>query len=150
MMKTFWIGIKNRLAHFKSSWDLTSRSVLFHRQGETLQFVVIAHRRGKQILEEADEIPLGDVLNHPKLKPLFAFPRVWRTHFGAALPIEKVQVQEWKSELQNKKQVLQVLPFELSSSLPYPTDQVLFDAVLGRSEAEISTWQVATALKKGY
>jgi len=147
-MKTFWLGIKNRLAEWNSAWDLTGRSVLFHRQGETLQFVVIATRRGKQILEQADEIPLGDIPTHPKLKACFAFPRVWRTRFGAALPLEKAQIQEWKSELKNKKQVLQVLPYELSSSLPYPTDQVLFDSVLGRFEEGMPTWQVATALKK--
>lgn len=147
-MKTFWNGIKKGITQLKTSWKVAKRVVLFSEKEDLIQVVVFVRSSGKLVLEEEHEISPTQIPEHPQLRHLFSFPRVLLTQFGTLLPLEKVQIQEWVSELQKKEQVLKVLPYEFQSQLPSSVDEIIFDSVLGRPDKKNPMWLVATAYKK--
>ncbi len=122
----------------KAAWNLTPRWIVFFREGEKIFFSVF--KKQKEGWRE-------EVSGEGVKKEFFYFPRVLTTRFAAVLPLEKGQVLEWKSPLRDKKKVLQVLPYEMESQLPYPLNEVVLDCLFARKEGEEFVWHVVSVLK---
>jgi len=133
-MTIFWRGINFLL----KAWNLSPRWVVLYRDGETIYSSTFKKRKGEWLLEHS-----GKSLK----EETFCFPRILGTQFAAILPLEKGQVLEWKSPLNDKKKVLKVLPYEMESQFPYPSSEVHFDCVFARKEGDNSVWSVVSVLK---
>lgn len=147
-MKISWNGIKQNSRRLNAAWKISPRWITLSRRNSKVQYAVFCRRQGKTVLESYGEAAEGKLLEDPGFKLQLAFPRVMGTRFGAVLPLEKAQVFEWESDLTAKKQVLQVLPFEMASQIPFPAEEVVFDCVEGEPGGEKKRWLVTVALRQ--
>ncbi len=129
-MNISWPGIKKYFAQ---------RLVFFSREENRFSHSVFLNENGEWKEESSGE-------GMPS-KEIFSFPKVLHARFAGVVPIEKAQVVEYKTTLQSKDKVLQVLPFELNKLIPYSSDDVVFDCLFARTEGEETVWNVVYLLK---
>lgn len=139
-MKISLRGMTLKFKRWISSLEIVPRWVLLKRTDNGVLFSIFKKQKGEWLLERSGEGELAQAL--------FGFPRVFGIHIAALIPLAKAQILEFKTPLRDKKQVLKVLPFEMASSLPYPTDQAVFDCTLAREEKGELVWNVYCLQKK--